>query len=703
MKNTVVRLTVVVVATLTLIAWPAAQGAHAATGPRCYVDMDAPGPTHDGDSWGTAYTHLYEAMGDGYCQEIWVAEGWYTPDPSYGPTMSLYLNYDVEVYGGFAGGETDVGQRDWKNHVTIISGDIDGNDVNTDLNHIDETPDDIVCCNSYYVVRPNGSAAHPVLDTTVLDGFTITGGRADSSMGGGVLCAGNGAGNQCSPKFENLTIIGNRADLGSGGGMELSAITGGVSSPTIRNVVFKNNRARFGGALDMEASTGTINPTLTDVTFEGNYAEYHGGAIYADAYGGGNTNFTIARATFSGNSASMSGGAIINNAGAGTASPTLGNVTFSGNSSPGPGGWGGAMFNSASTGTSSPILRNVTFHGNTAAVGGAMYNSATGTGGISRPDLYNVILWGNTAPTSPQIHNATGSGSASVFIDYSVIESGCGAIPQADCGTGHHSSTDPMLLPLADNSGFVKTMAIASDSSSAINRGEPSVCGWAPVGAVDARGVARPQQDGCEAGAYEYTHFFSDMPMAGKEWMEPWVDRFYLQGITTGCGAAPLTYCPENPVTRAAMAVFILRRLEGTSYGPPPADHFFSDLPVAGKEWMEPWVDEFYRRGITTGCGTGPPRYCPENPVTRAAMAVFILRAMEGTSYTPPAASHYFSDLPVAGKEWMEPWVDEFYRRGITSGCGSAPLTYCPENPVTRAAMAVFIGRAFRYYPYYPP
>jgi len=192
---------------------------------------------------------------------------------------------------------------------------------------------------------------------------------------------------------------------------------------------------------------------------------------------------------------------------------------------------------------------------------------------------------------------------------------------------------------------------------------------------------------------------FADVPSPGKEWMEPWVTAFYNQGITTGCGVSPLRYCPENPVTRAAMAVFILRAIEGPTYTPPAASHYFSDMPVAGKEWMEPWVDQYYREGLTTGCGLDPLRYCPENPVTRAAMAVFLLRALEGSSYVPNHTDHYFSDLPVTGKAWMEPFVDEFYERGITTGCGTAPLRYCPENPVTRAAMAVFIDRAFGLYP----
>jgi hypothetical protein len=186
---------------------------------------------------------------------------------------------------------------------------------------------------------------------------------------------------------------------------------------------------------------------------------------------------------------------------------------------------------------------------------------------------------------------------------------------------------------------------------------------------------------------------FTDVPVNHTLWQ--YIEAFYASGITTGCGVSPLIYCPENNVTRAAMAVFLLRAKYGAGYTPPAARHFFADLPVAGKEWQEAWVDQFYFEGITTGCGTGPLIYCPENPVTRAAMAVFILRTLEGSSYTPPAASHFFADMPVAGKEWMEPWVDELYRRGITTGCGTGPLIFCPENPVKRQAMAAFIVRAF--------
>ena len=188
---------------------------------------------------------------------------------------------------------------------------------------------------------------------------------------------------------------------------------------------------------------------------------------------------------------------------------------------------------------------------------------------------------------------------------------------------------------------------------------------------------------------------FYDVPGTYQFWR--YVEGFFVRGITTGCGATPFSYCPDRDVTRAEMAVFLLRAKHGASYQPPAVTGIFADLPVSGKEWMEAWVEEFYREGITTGCATNPLRYCPENQVTRAEMAVFVLRSTKGGSYQPPSATGYFADLPVAGKEWMEAWVDEYYREGITTGCATNPLRYCPENPVTRGEMATFIDRAYSF------
>ncbi len=202
--------------------------------------------------------------------------------------------------------------------------------------------------------------------------------------------------------------------------------------------------------------------------------------------------------------------------------------------------------------------------------------------------------------------------------------------------------------------------------------------------------------------AQDYTatvvHIFSDLPVAGQEWMEAWIDAFYGAGITSGCGTNPLIYCPTSNVTRAEIAVFLLRARHGASYQPPAASHYFSDMPVKGKEWMEAWADEFYREGLTSGCGTNPLIYCPEQAVTRSEIAVFVLRASHAAGWQPPASTGIFSDVPVSGQQWMQPWIEEFYREGITSGCNASPLKYCPLSNATRAEMAVFVDRAFHLY-----
>jgi hypothetical protein len=74
-------------------------------------------------------------------------------------------------------------------------------------------------------------------------------------------------------------------------------------------------------------------------------------------------------------------------------------------------------------------------------------------------------------------------------------------------------------------------------------------------------------------------------------------------------------------------------------------------------------------------------------------MAVFLLRSKYGTSYTPPGigAGTGFGD--VQPDYWAAAWIKQLVTEGITTGCGNG--NYCPENPVTRAQMAVFLVRTF--------
>jgi len=185
------------------------------------------------------------------------------------------------------------------------------------------------------------------------------------------------------------------------------------------------------------------------------------------------------------------------------------------------------------------------------------------------------------------------------------------------------------------------------------------------------------------------TQGFVDVPPG--YWAEDAIYKIYNAGITTGCSQNPLQYCPENPVTRAQIAVFLDRAKHGSNFTPPLATGIFEDVPVS--YWAADFIEQFYNDGITSGCSTNPLWYCPENPVTRAQMAIFLLRAKHGSSYTPPAATGIFEDVPVT--YWAADWVEQLYNEEITTGCGTSPLSYCPEDTVTRAQMAVFIVRTF--------
>ncbi len=162
------------------------------------------------------------------------------------------------------------------------------------------------------------------------------------------------------------------------------------------------------------------------------------------------------------------------------------------------------------------------------------------------------------------------------------------------------------------------------------------------------------------------------------------IDVMYRRGVTEGCGSDPLRYCPDQAVTRAQMASFLARALD---LGEPSESAGFVDVGVGGPHASA--IDVMYRRGVTEGCGSDPLRYCPDQAVTRAQMASFLARALD---LGEPSESAGFVDVGVGGPHASA--IDVMYRRGVTEGCGSDPLRYCPDQAVTRAQMASFLARA---------
>ena len=180
---------------------------------------------------------------------------------------------------------------------------------------------------------------------------------------------------------------------------------------------------------------------------------------------------------------------------------------------------------------------------------------------------------------------------------------------------------------------------------------------------------------------------FADVPLTHG--FHRYIEALYDAGITGGCSTSPLRFCPDNLVTRGEMAVFIERAMGNFSPNPSP-NGMFTDVPAG--HLFKPFIEELYNDDITAGCSASPLRYCPNNPVTRGEMAVFIERAL-GNFFPNPSPTDMFTD--VLDGDPFKPFIEELYNDGITAGCSANPLMYCPQANITRGQMAVFLVRAF--------
>ncbi|UCC31578.1 MAG: right-handed parallel beta-helix repeat-containing protein, partial [Phycisphaerales bacterium] len=290
-----------------------------------YVDDDA-SSGGDGTSWATAYDSLSTALtaaqsGD----QVWVAAGTYVGN--------FTLALGVEVYGGFAGNETELTQRDWNANPTILNGNGTGS----------------------VVISPAGAT-----ETTRIDGFTITNGRAFD--GGGLYLRDSSA------TIANNRIKGNSATY-RGGGLYLD-----YSSPTIANNTITGNSATGSGGSGGGLYLSSSSPTIANNTIIGNSTILMGGGLYLyDSFP------EIANNTITANSATGGGGLSLRDS-----SPTIANNVIAGNGANDGGGlhlW-----------DSSPMMANNTITGNGAREGGGLYLYRD-----SSPTIANTIIAFNSS------------------------------------------------------------------------------------------------------------------------------------------------------------------------------------------------------------------------------------------------------------------------------------------------------------------
>jgi hypothetical protein len=184
-------------------------------------------------------------------------------------------------------------------------------------------------------------------------------------------------------------------------------------------------------------------------------------------------------------------------------------------------------------------------------------------------------------------------------------------------------------------------------------------------------------------------HVGGSFPDVAQNAFYPFIENLFHNGVTGGCAGGG--YCPGTNVTRAQMAVFLLKARWGAAFVPAPATGTaFPDVPAGNP--FAPWIEELVREGITAGCGSG--LYCPNNPVTRQQMAVFLLKTKHGASYVPPDGVGVFGDVaPCPGT--ICNFIEELYNQQVTGGCQTSPLLYCPGGSVVRQQMAVFLVKTF--------
>lgn len=490
---------------------------------RLYVDANASG-SQDGLSWANAYRDLQDALAAAsMCacvEEIWVADGTYKPDRGTGNRNAAFaLGDGLQLYGGFAGanssvypgGETHINQRNWDANVTILSGDLLGNDLANFVNYGD---------NSLHIVSASG-----LVSGARLDGFVIERGNASDHASTGWRGGGMIMNNSI------VTIANCHFRLNYNG-----AVQQRQGDAFFDGCLFENNSIAngSGGAVALLGLSPAQDSWthLRGCRFIGNHADFYGGALYAFSA----AEVKIEACELMGNTSNGHGAAAYMQR---VAEPFIVSSMFSGNraGSAGMSGQGGGGYVSES-----PNLKviNSTFANNSG------WGSTEGAGGLAADgaEIANSILWGNSFTVGATVYSAAHNQAHTVMsmqplvVNHTHWQNWTGV-----WGGDYNSGTDPKF---ADADGADNVIGTADDDlslssgSPCLDRGSNAkVPDW---NAIDAGGNTRIQDEPCsfepfgqnapvvDIGAYEHnfgtapTRLYVDSNAAGTETGLNWSD-----------------------------------------------------------------------------------------------------------------------------------------------------------------------------------
>jgi hypothetical protein len=186
------------------------------------------------------------------------------------------------------------------------------------------------------------------------------------------------------------------------------------------------------------------------------------------------------------------------------------------------------------------------------------------------------------------------------------------------------------------------------------------------------------------------SQIFHDLPK--DHWAFDEIHGLHQAGYLQGCRADPPMFCPQAPLTRAEAAVLLLRGIHGPNFQPEDSAHTkFTDVPQ--NAWYAKWIASLSEAGLSEGCASDPPRYCPNRTQTRVEGTVLFLRMIKGADFHPSPAEGLFADIDPAS--WEAKWAEAGYHAGLINPCAQKPNPlFCPDAPLSRVQAAMMLYRA---------